>query len=126
MALRLILFIRWYFLRIPLGIIQGYAQYAGALLDIIPFGYLLRTLLSPWKNIVERTPRHGLNISLIFEAICLGLLARGVGCVVRILTIALGLMLHVLLLALTVAYLVVWILFPVITVLSVAYLLSLA
>jgi ABC-type glycerol-3-phosphate transport system permease component len=115
MSSRAFSFVKWYFTEKPLGIVQTYSQYACALLDVVPLGFLLKTLFSPWKNIVERTPRHGLDISLIFEAFCLGLLARGVGCVVRLLTIALGLILHIILLGLTAAYLVLWLAFPLIS-----------
>ncbi|MFA5799325.1 MAG: hypothetical protein WC840_00005 [Candidatus Peribacteraceae bacterium] len=112
----MLLFVKWYLIEMPLRIIQGYALYACALLDIVPFGFLLKTLLSPWKNILDRTPRRGLNPQLLFEAFCFSLLARGVGCVVRIITIAFGLVLHALLLGLTVLYLVLWIAFPLLTV----------
>ncbi|MDD5055762.1 MAG: hypothetical protein PHZ00_05860 [Candidatus Peribacteraceae bacterium] len=106
------LFLRWYFLRAPLRIIRGYGAYAMAFLEIVPFGFLLLTLLSPWKNIADHTQIRGLDIKHITEALALSLLARGVGCVIRILTIALGLVFHVLLLTGTIVYLLAWIGFP--------------
>lgn len=114
------IFAKWYFFEKPIEIVQAYSQYASALFDIVPFGYLLRTLLSPWKNIVDRTPRRGLNISLIFEAFCLSLLARGVGLTVRIITIAAGIVLHILLLGFSVIYLMAWLFWPLVTVWAVA------
>ena len=108
------LFLRWYYLKAPLRILKGYRDYSIALLEIIPFGFLLFTLLSPWKNIADRTTVRGLDIKHITEALALSLLARGVGCVVRILTIALGLVFHVFLLAGAIIYLLAWIGFPLI------------
>jgi hypothetical protein len=108
------LFLRWYYLKAPLRILSGYRDYAIALLEIIPFGFLLLTLLSPWKNIADRTTVRGLDIKHITEALALSLLARGVGCVVRILTIALGLVFHIFLLAGTIVYLLAWLGFPII------------
>jgi hypothetical protein len=112
----LALFLRWYFLRAPLRILKGYRDYAIALLEIIPLGFLLLTLLSPWKNIADHTQIRGLDIKHITEALALSLLARGVGCVVRILTILLGLVFHVVLLAGVMVYFLCWIGFPLILV----------
>jgi hypothetical protein len=114
------IYIFWYFVETPLRIISRYAEYACALLDIIPFWFLIKTLLSPWKNILDRTPRHRLDFKRMFEALCLNLLARGTGCVVRILTIIMGIVLHILVLGFTVLYLVVWLAFPLATLFGIA------
>jgi hypothetical protein len=105
--------IDWYFRIRPGRIVRGYLAYAKALFEIVPFGFLLLTLLSPWKNIQDRTKVHGFNLNKFIERISLDLLARGTGCVVRILTIVIGLLLQVLLLAVSIAYLIAWIGFPV-------------
>ena len=122
MSSQLAMFGKWYFLEKPTGIIKSYSEYFSALFEIVPFGYLMRTLLSPWKNIIDRTPRRGINISLIFEAFCLSLLARGVGMTIRIITIFIGILLHILLLSFSVIYLMTWFFFPFLTVLSIAVL----
>ena len=56
------MFLSWYYLEAPLNIVRAYAAYARAFAEIVPFGFLLLTLLSPWKNIVDRSPMHGMCI----------------------------------------------------------------
>jgi hypothetical protein len=103
----------WYFCIQPRKIVLGYAAYATALFEIVPFGFLLLTLFSPWKNIKDRTVVHGFNLNKFIERLSLDLLARGTGFVVRILTMTLGLLLQVVLLAVSLTYLLAWICFPV-------------
>lgn len=105
-------FLTWYFVREPLAILRGYAGYAKALFEIVPFGFLLLTLFRPWKNIVDRRTDHGINIQHIIERMSLSFLARGTGCVVRLFAIACGIMLQALLLVTTTLYLCSWITAP--------------
>jgi hypothetical protein len=102
------LFLGWYFVREPKRIVVGYARYAWALLDIIPFWFLIKTLLSPWKNILDRTVTRGFSLQRLLERMSLSFLARGSGCVIRIVTIIIGIALHIILLVLTAAYLFLW------------------
>ncbi|MSR68134.1 hypothetical protein EXS65_04940 [Candidatus Peribacteria bacterium] len=115
------LFFHWYYLEAPAGILRGYAAYARSFAEIFPFLFLLRTLFSPWKNIVDRSPMHGIDLKKITEKLSLGLLACMVGFFVRILTILLGLIAEMLLLAATILYLTVWLTFPILLVLGTAY-----
>lgn len=105
--------IDWYFRIQPGRIVRGYLAYAKALFEIVPFGFLLLTLLSPWKNIQDRSKIQGFNLNKFIERICLDLLARGTGCVVRLVTIVLGLFLQAVLLMCSAVYLLAWIGFPI-------------
>ncbi len=109
----LLRFLRWYFVREPLRLTRGYFAYMKALFEIVPFGFLVLTLLKPWKNIVDRKTEYGINLQRIIERMSLGLLARGTGCIVRLFTITLGLLFHMLLLAGTALYIVCWLSAPV-------------
>ncbi len=115
------LFVRWYYLEAPIGILREYAAYARAFAEIFPFLFLLRTLFSPWKNIVDRSPMHGIDLKKITEKLSLGLLACAVGCVVRLLTMVMGLTIELLLLIGTIAYLMIWFTFPILFVLGSLY-----
>ncbi len=115
------LFPRWYVLQAPLAIVRGTLAYMRAIAEIIPFGFLLLTLLSPWKNIVDRRPMHGIDLKKITEKLSLGLLARLVGCVVRLLTIALGLVFEIFVIIAGILMLAVWLAFPVIFVLGISF-----
>ncbi len=117
----LAIFTRWYFYEAPRSILCGYAAYALAFAEIFPFIFLLRTLLSPWKNISDRTLMHGIDLEKIAEKLSLGLLARLVGCVVRLLTIILGLLFEILILLTTVFILAAWFSFPVLLFLGTSY-----
>ncbi len=107
------LFLTWYYLEAPIAIVRGALAYARAFAEIVPFGFLLLTLFSPWKNIVDRTVIHGIDLEKIGEKLSLALLARLVGCIVRILTLALGLLSEGVLFAITSLYLSIWLAFPV-------------
>lgn len=122
-ALRL--FLGWYFLREPKRIVIGYVRYAHALLEIVPFPFLIMTLFSPWKNILDRAPRRGFSLQRILEVLALSFLARGTGCVVRLLTMALGICAHVLLLAVATLYLLLWIFSAPLTLVGIAVILHL-
>ena len=106
----------WYFRDEPLATIKAYVDYAKALLEIIPFGFLVLTLLSPWKNLHDRKQERGFNLNRAIESACFSLLSRGVGCTVRLITIALGLFFQIILLACSLLYLGLWIGFPLWTV----------
>jgi hypothetical protein len=108
--------LHWYFLDEPLAIVKAYVEYAKALLEIIPFGFLLLTFLSPWKNLHDRRQERGFNLNRAIESACFSLLSRGVGSTVRLITIALGLFFHIILLACSLLYLGLWISFPLWTV----------
>lgn len=105
-------FAQWYWLLQPLRIIRGYHAYARVLLEIIPFGFLLLTLLQPWKNIRDKKTEHGFDLERAAERLALNMLSRCTGAVVRILTMILALVLHIMLLAASFAYLALWITFP--------------
>lgn len=75
----------WYGWTRPYGILRGGFRYAAALLESFSVIFLLKTLVSPWKNILDDSkPR---TIQAIMEGWCLNLLSRGVGCVVRIVSV---------------------------------------
>lgn len=103
----------WYFCTEPLSIVRGYTRYAKALLEIIPFGFLLLTLLSPWKNLHDRTQERGFNLNHVIESLAYNLLSRGVGCTVRLLTIGIGILLHAIFFVCSVFYLILWVGFPI-------------
>lgn len=108
--------LRWYFVEQPLGIAKNYASYARAFMEIFPLPFLMLTLIAPWKNIRERKKGHGFNLKEWFERLGFNIFSRIVGAVVRMLTMALGVLLHVTLLVLSVGYLILWVTFPAITV----------
>ncbi len=106
-------FLTWYVVLEPLKVLRGYKAYARALFEIIPFGFLLLTLFRPWKNIVDRRTAHGFSMQHIVEKMSMSVLARGTGCLIRIVAILIGLVLHAIVVAGTIVYLVLWLSAPV-------------
>ena len=112
------MFLQWYYLEAPCAIVLGAVAYVVALAEIFPFGFLLMTLLSPWKNIVDRTVMHGIDLNLMAEKLSLGLLARLVGFVIRVLTIVFGLIVEIIMISGSTLLLAVWLTFPILFVLG--------
>ncbi len=125
LALRIALgvFLPWYFLEMPMAIINAYGAYARAFWEIFSIPFLLRTLLSPWKNVVDPYPKNKFDLNAIFQALVMNLISRMVGCVVRLVMIALGVVVHVCCLVLFTAWLTLWVTYPAILMLGSVYLL---
>lgn len=112
-------FLRWHFAKRPKQIVAAYFAYVGALSGMFSFAYLLRTLFSPWKAIADAYPSKGFNLAEIGSVFALNMTARGVGAVIRLGTIAFGIVVQTACLALFVAYLVAWMTFPILLPLSI-------
>lgn len=106
------LILRWYVLQEPYAILIGYLRYARALQEIIPFVFLLMTLLSPWKNIYEKKKGHGFDLSEFLERLTLNIFSRAVGAVVRLCTILFGIIVQIVLLAMFIVYFGLWMSYP--------------
>ncbi len=117
-------FIGWHFGKRPGEIVKMYVAYAKAVAGIFSFTYLLRTMFSPWKAIADVYPKKGFNLAEISSVFALNMTARGIGAVIRLGTIIFGVVMQAALLAFFVAYLLAWILFPFIIVLTVILLIA--
>jgi hypothetical protein len=113
-------FISWY-CKEPLHILQRAWEYAKAFNAILSIPFLLRTLLKPWKNIVDRG--NGPILAQIAQVLAMALVSRGVGAVVRIAAIVLAITLQVALLIFTIAYLLLWIAYPLVLLFVIAHVL---
>ncbi|TSC57954.1 MAG: hypothetical protein Greene041662_845 [Candidatus Peregrinibacteria bacterium Greene0416_62] len=102
-------FTRWYLLQ-PLKILRRFGKYAQAFNAILSIPFLFRTLLKPWKNILEHP--KGPMLAQIVQVIAMALVSRGVGVVIRLGAILLAILLQIALLIFTIAYLFLWITYP--------------
>ena len=96
-----------------LRILREYRDYAFAFLEILSIPFLLRTLFSPWKGIIERYPTRGFQWDRILEAFTLNVVTRVIGMVVRVLTLVLALLMQIALLLFFFTRLALWYAFPV-------------
>ena len=106
------LFLSWYLWEVPALIVQRYAEYARAFADIFNFSFILRTLLSPWKGIVDEYPITSLNWELIAQTFFLNLTTRAIGFVFRITAMCFAIFLQMIALAICIACLAFWFGYP--------------
>lgn len=117
-------FLPWYIVYHPIHIVKTYIGFSKVAFEYFSFVFLLKTLFKPWKSISDAYPENMLNIVVVFQVLTMNLTARGVGFVVRILTIITGILAQIALLAFFVLYLVLWFLYPISVLVSVPYLVS--
>ncbi len=112
----------WYFYEEPKRIVKAYLAYAGAFLEVISIPFLLWTLLSPWKSITDEYPTNKLNVGELLQSLTLNITSRVIGFLFRIVALAIGISIQLVLLAFFVAYFVLWLLYPAILVMGISYL----
>lgn len=113
-------FVRWYLLDRPLGIARGGGRYAHAFTQSFSIVFLLKTLFSPWKNIVEEGKAR--SVQQMLEGWSLNLLSRGVGCVVRLAAVLVGCVLALTAIVLGIALAMAWYVLP-LTIVGIPFLL---
>ena len=106
-------FLRWYFFDQPSKIMRTYVAYLKAFTEIFAFLFLLKTLLSPWKQIRDAYPANGFNLQKVTEAFILNCLSRSIGCIIRLIAIVFGLCIVLVLTIVFASYYMTWLLFPV-------------
>jgi len=84
------IFMRWYFVEMPVNILKQLSKYILVLIKIYSFVFLLKTLFSPWKNQTYEYPQKGFDIKIIFQTWVYNMIARIVGAIVRLSTILVG------------------------------------
>jgi hypothetical protein len=102
-------FLGWYFIEMARIPRRGFS-YSKAFTAILSIPFLLRTLFAPWKNIVER-PKQ-LNIYTIGPMLALNGISRCIGAVIRLGAIIVAIAAQIVLLAFTLGYLLLWIVYP--------------
>lgn len=112
-------FLPWVIWQEPKRIVRGYREYARAFNEILSVGFLLRTLVSPWKGIAEEMPSI-VRWDRFLQAFFVNLVTRGIGMVIRLVAIIVSLALQILLLALFLILFIGWFIFPIIAVIGVS------
>ena len=118
-------FLLWYFGERPREIVQLYVRYAQAFGEAFSFMFLLKTLIAPWKRITDEYPQKGFNIEMILQTLSLNLTSRAIGLVFRIFAMITGVIIEATLLVGFAVYLLIWILFPLLVIVSVPYIATL-
>lgn len=105
-------FLPWYYMDKPQAIVRNYVRYFVVLAEIFSIPFLVRTLLSPWKNILAEYPAEGIQIVPILEAFSLNTVTRLIGATIRLATIIIGIAVQLLCFGLFAGYLLAWYAFP--------------
>jgi hypothetical protein len=114
------LFVRWYVVKQPKAIVRMTVAYMETTEEIFSIVFLLKTLFSPWKNIVDRYPKKGINIEAMMESFFLNLTTRLLGAMIRILTIILGCVVECIVLFAGFSWLILWYAYPIVLLISIA------
>ena len=119
-------FVRWYFWEQPSRILRVYFAYLRAFVEIFSFIFLVRTLISPWRQITDPYPARGFNLSQFSQTLTLNIVSRTIGLIFRSVTLFFGLASVV---ALTIGFgffYMAWLSFPVVFWVGLTYIFSAA
>lgn len=115
-------FVSWYVIERPVRIFERYWDYATAFAEVFAFGFLLRTLLAPWKNITDTKKKPGFDLGEWGERLVLNIISRVIGMIVRIFALVFGGLMELALLAGLIVFIVVWFIYPALIVIAVTFL----
>lgn len=110
-----IVFLRWYYGEAVKDVLTGWRNYIIFSLHYFSIPLLLKTLFTPWKRDITRKPR-GLDLKKLFEYIAFNLISRGIGFIVRFLTIVVGILFFFIVIIAGIVFFVIWLLLPFIVV----------
>jgi hypothetical protein len=101
----------WYYTRALKGLVMTWKNFIIFVREYYSIPLLLRTLIAPWRRDITRRPR-GLNIKKLFEALVFNLISRGIGLLIRSITVVIGLVCLIGVIVLGFLALIVWLVLP--------------
>lgn len=107
------IFIKWYFVEMPIKILNQLYQYIVVLTKIYSFIFLLKTLFTPWKNQLYAYPNKGFDIKRILEIWTNNIISRVVGAFVRLATVFIGVVIIIFTMVIGSIFLIIWLTYPV-------------
>ena len=106
-------FWKWYYFGAVKGLIRAWKNFIIFVREYYSIPLLLRTLIVPWKRDVTRRPR-GLNIGKLFEVLMFNLISRGLGFLIRSITIIIGIICLIGVIIIGIIALIIWLILPLI------------
>ena len=107
------IFWRWYYGRAKKDVLKGWKNFIIFSLEYFSIPMLLRTLFAPWKRDITKRPR-GLDLKKLFECLIFNLISRGIGFLVRFITICLGILFFFSVIILGAVFFIIWLFLPLI------------
>jgi hypothetical protein len=108
------IFLIWYVKEIPRYIIENTIAYIRAISIIFSFSFLIKTLFFPWKNQLYAYPDKGFDIKHIFDIWIANSISRMVGCIIRLMTLIMGVILIIMVGFIGMGLLLMWIVLPIV------------
>lgn len=84
-----VVFWKWYYGEATKNVLRAWKNYVVFVTNYFSIPLLLRTLFAPWRRDITRKPR-GLDFKKLFEYFAFNTISRGLGFLVRIVTIFAG------------------------------------
>lgn len=84
-----IIFWRWYYGEAAKNVLVAWKNYIIFVANYFSIPLLIRTLFAPWRRDITRKPR-GLDFKKLFEYFAFNAISRGLGFLVRFVTICFG------------------------------------
>jgi hypothetical protein len=101
----------WYYTGAVKNLVRAWKNFIIFVREYYSIPLLLRTLIVPWRRDVTRRPR-GLDIKKLFEALAFNLISRGIGFIIRSITVVIGLICLIGVIILGFVTLVIWLILP--------------
>lgn len=115
-------FVSWYVIEKPVRIFARYWDYTLAFAEIFAFGFLVRTLVAPWKNITDMKKKPGIDLSEWGQRFVLNMTSRVIGMIVRLVALVMGLVIEIGLLIGGIMFLALWFAYPALVMIGITFL----
>ena len=107
----ILVFWKWYYGEAMKNVLAAWRNFILFALNYFSIPLLLRTLFAPWKRDITRKPR-GLDIKKLFDYLAFNLISRGLGFLVRVITILIGIVFLVLVAVAGAIFFALWLVMP--------------
>lgn len=107
----MVIFWKWYYGEAIRDILTGWKNFIIFSLGYFSVPLLLKTLFAPWRRDITKRPR-GLDFKKLFEYLSFNAISRGIGFIVRFLTICVGILFFFLVIILGALFFIVWLFLP--------------
>ena len=111
----------WHYSRAVKDIVRLSGNFLGAVFNFFSIPFLLKTLFVPFERLQEKKKSLGFDAEEFFGNLIVTTIMRIVGAVVRLITIAFGFILLIVVSAISIVSFVGWLLLPILVPLSFTY-----
>ncbi|MBU4284905.1 hypothetical protein KKF60_01715 [Patescibacteria group bacterium] len=109
----ILVFWKWYYGEAMKNVLNAWRNFIIFALNYFSIPLLLKTLFAPWKRDITRKPR-GLDIKKFLDYLAFNLISRGLGFLVRLVTILVGIVFLILVAVAGAIFFAFWLVLPLI------------